>query len=135
MKLSFEFDVRTYELDAYGHVNNAVYLNYFEYARMKFLTACNFDYNRFLADGFFLYVAKATIEYKHSLVLCDKVTVTVEPKTLGSATATFWETAYNSAGVLCAIGEIKCACVNQITKKPVRIPEKYRVPGLVPNGD
>ena len=37
MKLKFEIEVRTYELDSYGHVNNAVYLSYFEYTRMKYL--------------------------------------------------------------------------------------------------
>lgn len=30
-------EVRGYELDSYGHVNNAVYLNYLEHARWKML--------------------------------------------------------------------------------------------------
>jgi YbgC/YbaW family acyl-CoA thioester hydrolase len=31
----FKLSVRGYELDSYGHVNNAVYLNYFEQARWE----------------------------------------------------------------------------------------------------
>ena len=35
MKTRFEFNVRGYELDSFGHVNNAVYLNYLEQARWE----------------------------------------------------------------------------------------------------
>ena len=36
MTQTIEVEVRSYELDSYNHVNNAVYLNYLEYARMEF---------------------------------------------------------------------------------------------------
>ena len=32
---------RSYECDSYGHVNNAVYLNYLEFARIRFLNTAN----------------------------------------------------------------------------------------------
>ena len=32
-----ELEARSYECDAYGHVNNAVYLNYLEVARHEFM--------------------------------------------------------------------------------------------------
>ena len=35
MKTRFEFNVRGYELDSFGHVNNAVYLNYLEQIAQK----------------------------------------------------------------------------------------------------
>ena len=48
-------EVRTYELDSYNHVNNAVYLNYLEHARMDFLKAIGFDYKGLFAEGYMLY--------------------------------------------------------------------------------
>ena len=36
-KFTLKFKVRSYECDSYGHVNNAVYLNYLEFARMSAL--------------------------------------------------------------------------------------------------
>ncbi|HPX14738.1 MAG TPA: thioesterase, partial [Treponemataceae bacterium] len=44
MKFAATHCVRSYELDAYNHVNNAVYLQYLEYGRMEFLKAVHFDY-------------------------------------------------------------------------------------------
>ena len=37
----YKFSVRGYELDSYGHVNNAVYLNYFEQARWEIFRNLN----------------------------------------------------------------------------------------------
>ncbi len=35
------FTARGYELDSYNHINNAVYLNYFEHARWEYLRQLN----------------------------------------------------------------------------------------------
>ena len=51
--------VRTYECDSYGHVNNANYLNYLEYARCEMLKAVDFDYPAMIKAGFGLYVARS----------------------------------------------------------------------------
>ena len=37
MSYSLKTEVRGYELDSYGHVNNAVYVSYTEQARWKML--------------------------------------------------------------------------------------------------
>ncbi|MDD4554768.1 MAG: acyl-CoA thioesterase [Bacteroidales bacterium] len=39
LTISLTFTARGYELDSYGHINNAVYLNYFEHARWEFFRA------------------------------------------------------------------------------------------------
>ncbi len=74
-----ELTVRSYECDSYNHVNNAVYLNYLEYARMEFLHACGFDYKRVFEAGYYLYVTHIDIYYKGSAFLDDKLFIEVKP--------------------------------------------------------
>ena len=56
--------VRSYELDSFGHVNNAVYLNYLEYARMEYLLQKGLSFTDFTKWDRIPYVIKAEIEYK-----------------------------------------------------------------------
>ncbi|MDA0882981.1 MAG: thioesterase family protein, partial [Bacteroidetes bacterium] len=49
MKSKYEIEVRFRDIDAMGHVNNAVYLSYFEQARIGFFNAIvddKWDWNK-----------------------------------------------------------------------------------------
>lgn len=66
--------VRGYELDSYGHVNNAVYLQYLEQARWEFIR----DHEllpRMTQDNLFMVVVDTHIRYMKELVLFDKITI------------------------------------------------------------
>lgn len=56
-------DVRSYELDSFGHVNHAVYLNYFEYARFQALAGGGFPYAEMQARGWGVYVVHIEVDY------------------------------------------------------------------------
>jgi YbgC/YbaW family acyl-CoA thioester hydrolase len=56
--------VRTYECDAYGHVNNAVYLNYLEYGRMAVLEKAGFTLSQMKKSGVIIVVRRIEIDYK-----------------------------------------------------------------------
>lgn len=56
--------VRSYECDSYGHVNNAVYLNYLEYGRMAVLEKAGFTLARLKEMGVFIVVRRIEIDYK-----------------------------------------------------------------------
>jgi len=67
--------VRSYECDSYGHVNNAVYLNYLEVARHEMLAALGMDYAAMRAAGFGLVVARIDIRYRRPAVAEDALTI------------------------------------------------------------
>ena len=67
--------VRSYECDSYGHVNNAVYLNYLEVARHEMLAALGLDYAAMRAAGFGLVVARIDIRYRRPAVAEDVLTI------------------------------------------------------------
>ena len=67
--------VRSYECDSYGHVNNAVYLNYLEVARHEMLAALGMDYAGMRSEGFGLVVARIDIRYRRPAVEGDELTI------------------------------------------------------------
>jgi len=65
---------RGYELDSYGHVNNAVFLNYFEQARWELFQEKGL-LEHLTARGLFLVVVEVNIRYQHEVKLGDEVEI------------------------------------------------------------
>ena len=61
------FDVRDYECDLQGIVNNAVYQHYLEHARHQYLKQHGFDFAALTTSGVHLVVIRAEIDYKSPL--------------------------------------------------------------------
>jgi acyl-CoA thioester hydrolase len=62
-----EMEVRDYECDLQGIVNNAIYQNYLEHCRHKFLQSAGIDFVQLHNDGIDAVVIKAEIDYKFPL--------------------------------------------------------------------
>lgn len=74
MKYSFKTDVRGYELDSYGHVNNSVYISYTEQARWEILKNAGL-LDSFLKKELLLVVTETNIRYMRELKLFDQIEV------------------------------------------------------------
>ena len=72
-----EFQVRDYECDMAGIVNNSVYLNYLEHARHEFIKTMGLDFKELLDSGIFTVVARADLSYKTPLKSGDSFTVKI----------------------------------------------------------
>lgn len=131
MKHTATLTVRSYECDSYGHVNNAVYLNYLEYGRSEFLHAIGFNLDEITKEGYYLYITHVDIYYKASAFLNDKLFIDIEPTELKKVSGTFFQKIYKEDGTVCAEATVTWACVGS-NGRPVRIPEKYVVQGLMP---
>lgn len=80
---SIELEVRDYECDLQGIVNNSVYQNYLEHARHCFLKSSGIDFAELTARGIHLVVIKAELDYKQSLRPGDRFRVTVRMEQVG----------------------------------------------------
>ena len=127
-----ELTVRSYECDSYNHVNNAVYLNYLEYARMEFLHACGFDYKRVFEAGYYLYVTHIDIYYKGSAFLDDKLFIEVKPVKLKKLSGEFYQKIYKKDGTVCVEASVTWACVSSANGRPAKLPDEFLVPALYP---
>lgn len=56
--------VRSYECDSYGHVNNATYLNFLEFARMEILEKKSLTLDKLKKMGFLVLIRRVEIDYK-----------------------------------------------------------------------
>jgi len=63
--------VRTYECDSYGHVNNATYLNFLEFARMEVLEEKSLTLDKLKQSGFLVLIRRVEIDYKHPARMGD----------------------------------------------------------------
>ena len=124
MKYCADLVVRSYECDSYGHVNNAVYVNYLEFGRMEYLHQINFDYKGVVAAGYYLYISHIDIH--------DKLTVEVTPKELRAVSGVFKQVIRKQDGTVCVEAEVTWASVTN-DGKLARMPKEFLVPGLIPD--
>lgn len=80
---SIQLEVRDYECDLQGIVNNSVYQNYLEHARHCFLKHHKIDFADLTARGVHLVVIRAELDYKQSLKPGDVFTVSVTMEKVG----------------------------------------------------
>ena len=74
-RFTLNFDVRDYECDLEGIVNNAVYQNYLEHARHEFLKQRGVSFAALVQQGIALVVVRVEIDYLHPLRSGDKFVV------------------------------------------------------------
>lgn len=70
-----EMEVRDYECDIQGIVNNAVYMNYLEHSRHKFLQAIGLNFEQLHREDIDAVVVKAELDYKKPLKSNDRFVI------------------------------------------------------------
>jgi acyl-CoA thioester hydrolase len=75
---TLEFDVRDYECDMDGVVNNANYLHYLEHTRNECLKTMDLNYAVMTKEDRHLFVARVNIEFKYPLRSNDKFIVALK---------------------------------------------------------
>jgi acyl-CoA thioester hydrolase len=98
--------VRSYELDSLGHVNQAVYHQYAEVARMSGFTAAGCDWEELRGSGIGPVLLTSTIHYRRELRANESVEVSCEVKFGTGKTFNTDSTITKSDGTVAA--EINC---------------------------
>ncbi|GGS44527.1 MULTISPECIES: acyl-CoA thioesterase [Actinokineospora] len=80
MAWSIRIPVRSYELDALGHLNQAVYHQYAEVARVEGFAAAGCHWSSLIEAGTAPVLLSATIDYRREIRAGESVDVTCEVK-------------------------------------------------------
>ena len=116
-------EIRFADIDAMGHVNNAVYFSYFEQARMAYFkerVARIWDWNE---DG--VIVARNEIDYIYPVFLNDRMNIRLWVEHIGSKSFTVCYRVVVGER-LCATGKSVLVCFNHKNKATQVLPEAWR---------
>ena len=132
MKVTTQIEVRSYELDSYNHVNNAVYQNYLEHARMDYLNKIGFLYNDFFNAGYIIPITHIDIRYKAMAVLGDTLYIESCPTLLKTVHGAFHQTIRKADGTVCVEADVEWCIVRKEDGHPTKLPDEFMVEGLKP---
>jgi acyl-CoA thioester hydrolase len=115
-------EVRDYELDFQGIVNNANYLHYFEHARDSFVREQGIDLLAMHKDGIDAVVHRAEIDYRVPLAAHERFTVRARASREGRLKLVFEESIVKEGGVESAHGRFVVALVK--SGRPIPVPDE-----------
>jgi acyl-CoA thioester hydrolase len=115
--------VRHYEMDALGHVNNAVYLHYLEQAAIEHSEHAGFTLKRYRKMGGVFVLRKLEIDYRSSAVAGDTLVIkTWVEEMRGPRTVRRYEIRNQADNSIVATAQALWAWVDLKTQRPRSIP-------------
>jgi acyl-CoA thioester hydrolase len=123
-RFSTELEVRWRDVDALGHVNNAVYFTYLEQARVHYvreLGLAPLDPRRI---GFIL--AEASCAYESPLRLAEQVTVFARVEHIGHSSFTLDYRVIGTGERLAATARTVQVCYDYEVGHPIPVPDDWR---------
>ena len=119
---SIKIKVRYCETDQMGLVHHGSYINYFEEARISWISNLGFSYSEMEKSGIILPVSKLNVSYLRPAYFDDVLVVNVELAELPTSRLIFNYTIKNKDEIV-VTGTTVLAFLNKETKKPVRCPD------------
>ena len=119
---SIKIKVRYFETDQMGLVHHGSYINYFEEARISWISNLGFSYSEMEKSGIILPVSKLNVSYLRPAYFDDELVVNVELAEPPTSRLIFNYTIKNKDKVV-VTGTTVLAFLNKETKKPVRCPD------------
>ena len=119
---SIKIKVRYCETDQMGLVHHGSYINYFEEARISWISNLELSYNEMEKSGIILPVSKLNVSYLRPAYFDDDLEVNVELAKLPTSRLIFNYTIKNKDEVVVK-GTTVLAFLNKESKNPVRCPD------------
>lgn len=125
------FRVRFYELDAYGHLNNATYLRYMQETAFDASAAAGYGPDRYRALNRTWLIHETEIDYLRPLTYSDTVAVTTWVADFGKVRSRR-RYDFHCDGDLAARAHSDWAFLDATTGRPVPIPDELKAAFLAP---
>ncbi len=118
--------VRTFECDYYGHVNNATYLNYLEFARMETLEAKDLTLEKLKRLGFMVLIHRIDIQYLSPSSANDVLVIRTYMKSHRNSSGTFNQQILKQSDERVVVEADVTWVITDLNGRPLRIPQILR---------
>ncbi len=125
-RLEYSPPIYPFHIDAIGHVNNLIYVEWMEIGRVLLLEAVGMPIEEISKAGFGPALVETTIRYKTPLYLGDKVFATLWLSQLRGASARIEFEFFNQLGEFAAVGVQRGVFIDLESKKPKRLNPEQR---------
>ena len=118
--------VRHYEVDAYGHVNHANYVHYFEIARVEALEALGLALGEMRRQGYLIVAAELSVQFHSPANSGETLDIATHIREMRGARSVWIQEMREAASQrLLATAEVTGAFMTE-SGRPVRIPPTFR---------
>lgn len=126
-KLKFTEPIYTYHIDFVGHVNNIIYIQWLENARVKLLQEMGLSITELAdVDAILPIITETVIRYKKPFFLDNTVHVEAWVSEIMNVSAIFEFRFLNEKGEVCSTGKQKVLFIDKATQRPSRKIVKYK---------
>lgn len=122
-EFSTEIEQRFSDLDAYGHVNSALYFTYLETARVKLMAD---QFREATQNNIHFVVARAECDYRRPILLSQKVVVTVRVERVGSTSFTVAYVLHDGSDTVYATARTTMVCFDNRKGTTTAVPDSIR---------
>ncbi|MDA3902686.1 MAG: thioesterase family protein [Desulfuromusa sp.] len=123
LKFTTPIEIRFSDLDAYGHVNNALFFTYLETARVKLFQQ---HFGAFLDSNLMFLVVRAECDYRLPIELNDPLQITIHIDQVRHSSFNFSYQMHDGAGKIFAQANTVMVSYDPKIKKPVAIPPEIK---------
>lgn len=123
METSLRIVVRPTEIDVNGHVNNAKFVEYLEWAREEWYEAAGLTHERLLEVGAITVTVNLNLNYRKEAFQGENLTVTTRPERLGRTSFALKQEIRRENGEVVADAIVTLVTIDPITRTSRPVPE------------
>lgn len=123
--------VRSTDIDVIGHVNNAKYLEYMEWARFEWIWEQGFTLDELRRRAIMPVVVNININYRKELKMREEVTAITTVVKVGEKSFVIRQELYNASEVLVADADVTMVMIDANTRQSVSLPVELKEALLV----
>lgn len=126
MPHQIEFSVRSTDLDFIGHVNNAKYLEYMEWARFDWIWQTGLTLDELRRRAIMPVVANININYRKELRIREQVIAKTSAVKVGEKSFVIRHELFNQKDQLVADADVTMVMIDASSRRSTEIPAELR---------